>query len=185
MALDWIALAGLLLQGASTASAMSRKTPEAQMGTVPAAGGEQGQAASSPLQNMPTTQPATPQPIDTGPMTEVAAQLSQYGPPPSSGAPTTPMPTTAGEKKDPYAEGPPKPSEDPLAAQQGDDIGRLLASLPEAIALAAPLLGLGQQPQQRPGQILPPTGGPQGQMAMAGPQRQSIGQVLANLPRLR
>lgn len=185
MALDWIALASLMLQGAGTAAALSRETPGVQQGTLPPSGGEKGVGAS-PLQSAPTGQPMQAQPINMDPMADVASKLAQYGPPPSAQPEqAAPLPTTKTENKDIYKDGPPNPSEDPLAAQQGADIGRLLASLPEAIALAAPLLGLGPQPQQRPGQILPPAGGPQGAAAFGAPRRPSVGEVLSAIPRLR
>lgn len=178
MAMGWDDALMLLLAATQTASALN--PPENNMQT-PAPTSQPPQMGQSPLQ--PTTQqvptPGVP-PLDTNPMMNLASELAKSGPPPASATTQpTPIPTTSGKS----VVGPPSPSEDPVAQAAKNEAAwkGLLAAAPQAIALVAPLLGLGQDGGQRQ-YAAPPAGGPGGQTVMQMPgRRPNIGEILSSL----
>lgn len=182
MAMGWDDAIMLLMAAASTASAMN--PPENNFQTPAAGAGQMPQGiGGSPLQ--PQAQSAPPatniQPIQTDPLQGIAAALASTGPPPAQQQ-QQPIPTT-GDKP---VVGPPSPSEDPLVQSKKNDAATksIWAALPQAIAMAAPLLGMNQQDNRQV--AAPPAGGPGGQTAFQSPvRRPSIGEILNSLPRLR
>lgn len=108
--------------------------------------------------------------VDTSGVAQIAQTLAQYGPPP-------PSKNLQGIQKEQM--GPPKDLAG--APPASTDWGSVLAAAPQAIALAAPMLGLGPQPQGR--QIIAPVAGDGGgNYAMQMPfKRASIGEVLSSL----
>jgi hypothetical protein len=189
----------MIMAASSAASALN--PPENNFQNPAGAGGMQGPAQTNPLQPQAQATPGQApgaagggvQPIDTKPLTNLASELAKSGPPPQQQA--QPMPVTQGLQSQqgpapqgprPQEMGPPNPATDPvaIAAQNQAATNSIWASLPQAIAAAAPLLGAGGQDKRD--HAAPPTGGNLGANAMQNPARRpTIGEILNSLPRYR
>jgi hypothetical protein len=171
----------LLMAATSTASALNPPKNHVETPGVPSSGMPNGPMNASPL--APNTTPnkaASVQPINTDPLHSIASTLAQSGPPPGSATPS--MPTTGGQKQQ---MGPPAPSEDPIVqGKKNDDATKSIwAALPQAIAIAAPLLMNNSEQRQY---AAPVAGGNPGANAFASPvRRPSLGEILNSIPRMR
>lgn len=160
----------MLAMSAASALGVGKGDTRLQAAASPSGGGTPNPTAGgigNLLQTMPQT-PAQPEQLDTG-MLESSGQA-----PPAMPAPTPDMPTVQ------------TPGEDAAKMKKMQEIGDLLSSIPEALSIAAPLLGLGPEDnRQQPA----PTGGSalqnQQAHAFALPKGPNLGELLAALPRMR
>jgi hypothetical protein len=108
-----------------------------------------------------------------------------------------PVQPTIGQYIDPglaavMAQGPPKPEAakvpEPQKGTSNPGVGDVLAQVPEALAMVAPLLAMAQnQPRKTLTPVGAQGGGHSGQMVQGFnlPQRRTIGELLTSLPRPR
>jgi len=175
--MDPLTIAMLISAGASALGASGLTQPDVnnKQPAPPAGGGGMQNPAGDFLQNF------TPGESHGG------GNGSQYSPvqtPPVNMPQAGPAPAkTDMEGIDPQG----SPQGNAKKNQKMNEIGDLIASIPEALAIAAPLLGLG--PDQNRKQTAPTAGGggmnPYAQSMGALPRPPSLGELLAALPRMR
>jgi len=174
--MDPITIAMLISAGASALGASGLTQPDVnnKQAAPPAGGGGGQNAMGSFLQGF-------------SPESHAGGDGSQYSPvqtPPVNMPQASPAPAkTDMEGVDPQG----SPQGNAKKNQKMNEIGDLIASIPEALAIAAPLLGLG--PDQNRKQTAPTAGGggmnPYATSMGALPRPPSLGELLAALPRMR
>jgi hypothetical protein len=173
----------LLMAATSVGSALNPPENNVQTPGVPSSGmpNQGGMMNAGPLAPKAASAPSAPvEAINTDPLQSIASTLAQSGPPP--GAALISQPTTGGRKEQ---MGPPSPSEDPVVQSKKNEEATksIWAALPQAIAIAAPLLMNNSEQRQY---AAPVAGGPGGANAFASPvRRPSLGEILNAIPRMR
>lgn len=182
MAMGWDDAIMLLMAAASTASALNQ--PESNFQQSGPTAGSQPSFGTPPFAP-PPAQPAASsiQPIQTDPLQGIASALASMGPPPQASPPPS-QPTTSGKKQE---MGPPAPSEDPVvqAKKNEEATKNIWAALPQAIAMAAPLLGMGQTDKRLQAAPVAGSGGGNQTVFQSPVRRPTLGELLNSLPRLQ
>jgi len=161
------------LTAASAAKTLATKPPESKTVTTGQVGGSPaGQTQSIFTQGQPDKTPVSPpsvKPAEDPSMTTAMQMLAQ------SPSANQPIVVNTGNVD---------PGPMPKLPDQQPSIGSILnmgGSIADALGKAAPLLGV--TGQQRNRVLGSPAGGPQGQVVFQMPQRQTLAQILASLPR--
>ena len=179
---------------AGTAAYTANNTPKmpGKTDVVPAQGGGTSKAENVFSINTPQKAGATPAPVAPPPNDPMISQLLAIGPPKPGestgpqGAPAklADLSYTPGPNGDPYSAGPPAPA----GAGQGVNWSDTLKAVPGALATIAPLLAMAQQQRGGYSHVVGAQGGGAGGNMVQGlnlPRRQSMAEILANLPRPR
>lgn len=126
---------------------------------------------------------------DSNPMAEFFTGMDQQGRPeaPSGVQPNLPTGTPSAATPPTTKSSPTNQQGEQKAADRMSEIGDILQSIPEALAIAAPLLGLTGGEERK---IIPGQGGGSGMNPYASafgplPKPPSLGELIAALPRMR
>lgn len=167
--MDPLTIAMLLSAGASAVGALTPQNVQNKQPAPSVGGGQQMNPVGTMLSAMPQS-PEQPQPLNTEQLDTGMLESAQMG---GQQKPEMTEPKGDVQSKDKNVE-------------KMKEIGDLLSSIPEALSLAAPLLGLGPENDRKQ---VAPTGGSalQNQTALMYPlpKPPSLGELLAALPRMR